>query len=153
MDEGLEVSSCLFQFTSYFSLFFLKFSSLDLTKLFVDFDYFFKLKNEGHFFRLNTISVANSFFNFLKVPNAHHPFFMLHLRVLVHFGYGIPHIYTKFPHACEHFIKKIHYNEHKFCNKLKLQNVKMQHKHQKHNHNEGDQVPYVIFSRKKCSHS
>jgi hypothetical protein len=42
---------------------------------------------------LNTIGVANSFFSFLKMPNAHHPFSMLHLWVLVHFGYGIPYIY------------------------------------------------------------
>jgi len=60
-------------------LLFLKFSSLDLTKLFLDFDYFLKLRNEGRFFGLNTISVANFFFIFFKMPNAHHPFSMLHL--------------------------------------------------------------------------
>jgi hypothetical protein len=146
MDEGLEVSLCLFQFTSYFPLFFLKFYSLDLTKLFVDFDYFLKLKNEVCFFGLNTIGVANSFFSFLKMPNAHHPFSMLHLWVLVLWLWHT--IYTKFPNTFEHLKKEIHSNEHKFCNKLKLQNVTMQHKDQKHNHNEGEQVPYVIFPPK-----
>jgi hypothetical protein len=55
------------------------------------------------------------------------------------------HIYI--PNAFEHLKKKNHSNGHKFYN-LKLQNVTMQHKDQKHNHNEGDQVPYVIFSPK-----
>ncbi len=56
------------------------------------------------------------------------------------------HIYTKLPNAFEHFKKKNHSNEHKVCNKLKLQNVTMQHKDQNHNHNEGDQVPQKMFS-------